>query len=296
MFSVLLRAAGVSRPLVPASRRLATVLERRTFLTSSPIAFPAAVRPPAARASAPKEPAAAAAKSAKKPAAKKPAVAKKPAAKKPVAKKAAPKKKPVVKKKAAPKKKKKAATKKKSAPKRRVAKKKVAVKKPARVTKAQGPPSRGPTPFIVFANEHRKNNPVGTIVERSVAAGAAWHALSEAEKQPYYAQAFARQAEAAEAVSKYFNNVDPAVLRQLNKQRKARNLKRIINHSLPKRPVSPYVAYYMEHRRRDLPVRESARAAGEAWKALPEAEKLVYRTRYTEQIAVWKEQNTPKSS
>ncbi|KAJ6460886.1 hypothetical protein C8R45DRAFT_533842 [Mycena sanguinolenta] len=283
MFSALnarlLARLGVSRSLVAPSR-LVNGLSRRTFLTSPRIAFPAAVRPRTAAAA--KKPAA------KKPAAKKPAAKKAAPKKKPAAKKAAPKKKPAVKK-AAPKRK--VAAKKVVKPKRRVVAKKPVAKKPPRVTKAQGPPSRGATPFIVFANEYRAAHKEGTITQRSSAAGAAWRALSEAERQPYYAQSAAQREAAKEAVTKYFNNVDPLLLRRINAQRKAQNKPRIHNHTLPKRPMSAYIAFYMETRDPSMPFEEAAKTAGAAWRALSEADRKVYTDRFSEQLKVWKEQN-----
>lgn len=52
-----------------------------------------------------------------------------------------------------------------------------------RVTKAQGPPSRGPSAFIFYATEYRKAHPGTTVVDNARAAGVAWRALSDAEKQ-----------------------------------------------------------------------------------------------------------------
>ncbi|KAF7377753.1 hypothetical protein MSAN_00198300 [Mycena sanguinolenta] len=269
---------GVSRALVAPSR-VVNGLSRRTFLTSPRIAFPAAVRPPKAVA-------------AKKPAAKKPA-AKKAAPKKAAAKKAAPKKKPAPKK-AAPKRKV-AAKKPAVKPKRRVVAKKPIAKKPPRVTRAQGPPSRGPTPFIVFASEYRATHTEGTMPERAAAAGAAWRALSEAERQPYYAQSAAKREVAKEAVAKYFSTVDPALLRRINAQRKTKKMPRIHNHTVPKRPMGPYLAFFMETRDASVSFEESAKIAGAAWKVLPQEEKDAYKNRYLEQYKVWKEQNPTAS-
>lgn len=52
-----------------------------------------------------------------------------------------------------------------------------------RITKAMGPPSkRGPTPFLTFFMEFRKQHAL-PFAEGSRAAGAEWRSLSDAAKQ-----------------------------------------------------------------------------------------------------------------
>ncbi|KAF7368980.1 hypothetical protein MVEN_00224400 [Mycena venus] len=212
LLSRLGRLAALPRLVAPSpASRLATAFVTRRTLSTSRIVFAAAVRPPATKTAVSKT-----------------GVAKKKPGPKP--KKAAPKKKPAVKK---------IASKKKVAPKKVSVAKKTVPKKSPRVTKAQGPPSRGGGPYMVFSKEYFKNHPTGSVVERARAAGAEWRALSDAEKQPYYAQAASEKAKAAQFVSEYFATVDPALLRRLNRQRKAANKPRIRNPVTVKRPPPP---------------------------------------------------------
>ncbi|KAK7023034.1 hypothetical protein R3P38DRAFT_3194982 [Favolaschia claudopus] len=250
--------------LLVSASRLPILVARRSFITSIPLAFPA-VRAPAKSTAGRKT-----ATTAKKTAAKK-----KPATKK----KAAPKKKPAAKKVAT---KKKAAPKKAAKPKGRVAAKKPVVKKSTRVTRAQAPPPRGPSPFILFSNEYGKNHKDVSIVERAKLSGAAWRALSEEEKQPYVTLSAARSTVAQEERTRYFASVDPDLLRRLNKQRIASKKNRIPVPRILRKPPSSFFLFLSEIRDPSLSAVENAKSAGAAWKTLPESEKEVYRERCLE--------------
>ncbi|KAJ7182708.1 hypothetical protein C8R43DRAFT_940815 [Mycena crocata] len=232
------------------SRAILTASTRRTFLTSSRLSLPAA-RATATKKPAVKPPKAATAKASPK---------KKPAAAKP-AKKAAPKKKKVVKKAAV-----------------KPPKKKVTPAKVPRITKAQGPPSRGGAPYTLFSQEFMAANVGKPFVENARAAGAAWRALSDAEKQPYYTKASAEKEVARKAYDQWMKDVDPELLKRINAQRKERKMPRLVNHMAPKRPLTPYMLFFKEFREGNNlsgNVIEAARAGGAAWKALTDAERDV---------------------
>jgi hypothetical protein len=181
---------GITRQLTAPStlsRALLPFATRRTFLNSAPLSLAvaaprkAAVKKPAVKAKA-KPPAKKAAlkkapakKVVKKVVPKKKLAVRKPAVRKPAAKK------PVVKKKV---------VKKVAKPKRECCLMRVlcvahnVCQAPPRVTKAMGPPTRGPSAFMLFSKEFvMPGGYNGKIIERSRAAGAAWRALTDAEKE-----------------------------------------------------------------------------------------------------------------
>ncbi|KAJ6475819.1 hypothetical protein C8R47DRAFT_1142565 [Mycena vitilis] len=280
-----LGAAAAGRPLaasVPVSR-VALSLSRRTFLTTPSLGFAAAVRPPTGKAAAAtKKPAPKRVTSTKKKDTTKKAAApkKKVAAKKPVAKKAAPKKKvkKVVKK---------------------VVKKKVAVPKVPRVLKSQGPPSRGPTSFFLFARDFRKTQPHdASVTDVARAAGAAWRALSDSEKEEYLTRARAERAIAKVRVDEYFANVDPDLLRRLNKQRAVRKLPRIRStlENTNKRPLSGFLRFSLERQTSGIPVVQQSKQRAQEWHALPEAERAAYNKRFEVEMAEWKKAQPAKAT
>ncbi|KAJ7653340.1 hypothetical protein DFH06DRAFT_1205355 [Mycena polygramma] len=282
-----LGAAAAGRPLaasVPVSR-VALSLSRRTFLTTPSLSFAAAVRPPTGKAAAAtKKPAPKRVTSTKKKDTTKKAAApkKKVAAKKPAAKKAAPKKKA------------------KKVVKKKAPKKKVAVPKaPPRVLKSQGPPSRGPTSFFLFARDFRKTQPHdASVTDIARAAGAAWRALSDSEKEAYLTRARAERALAKVHVDEYFANVDPDLLRRLNKQRAARKLPRIRStiENTNKRPLSGFLRFSLERRIPGIPVVQQSKQRAQEWHALPEAEKAAYNKRFEVEMAEWKKAQPPKAT
>ncbi|KAJ7040734.1 hypothetical protein C8F04DRAFT_1081932 [Mycena alexandri] len=277
--SVVAPVAG-PRALVAASP-VSRLISRRTFLTSPSVAFATAAKAAAApkRAVAVKKPAA------KKPAAKKPAAkksaAKKPAAKKSAAKKPAPKKKAAVRAVARPKKR-------IVKPKKRVVKKKIVPKKPLRVTRAMGPPKTRFSGYMEFITQYGATNSHLSLTDRARQGAPVWHTLSDAEKQPYIDTAVAKRAVALAAYDKWMKESDPALLRQINKQRVVKGKPRILNHSLPKRPVTPFLRFSNALRETAPPgykITEFAKDAAAQWRALSEAEKQTYRKASAEATA-----------
>ncbi|KAJ7100649.1 hypothetical protein B0H15DRAFT_927331 [Mycena belliarum] len=253
------------------SRGIFASATRRTFLTSARLSFPAA------------KAAASQAKTTKKAPAK-------------TASKVAPKKKATVTKKAAPKKKvvKKKVLKKKPAPKpkRKVVKKK-APPKPLRITKAMGPPTRGVTAFIAFMQEWAASPAASGLatLERAKNAGAAWRALSDAEKQPYVARSKAIREAAKITRDKWFTDADPALLRRINKTRKEKKLPRILNPTKDKKPTSNFIRFMADFRQTlpsDMPLTEKSRQGGAVWRAMTAAEKEPYNTAADNAMAAYR--------
>ncbi|KAJ7054091.1 hypothetical protein C8F01DRAFT_1163876 [Mycena amicta] len=251
-------AVGV-RGLVPAplSRALLASTTRRTFVSSTRLSVPAITKPaarePAARKPAARKPAARKATPAEKKPAAKATTKRKPAVKKVVAAKT-----PVVKK-----------------------KKKVVPKKVPRVTRAMGPPPYATTPFIFFNMEERAKDPSVLPVARSKQSSVKWQQMSESEKEPYMQRAREAREKARIAREKWFNEVDPLLLRRLNAQRRAKKLPRFRNpNKTDRKPLSPYFQFLVEHRATAAPAgthpREVSKAVGALWRALEPSEKEVY--------------------
>ncbi|KAJ7621221.1 hypothetical protein FB45DRAFT_928680 [Roridomyces roridus] len=299
MFSVLsarlFSRLGASTAPLAATRQIAAPasISRAIFASGTRRTFVSSTRLSLAAAAAATKPA-----TTKKPAAKKASTAttKAKATKATAAKaKATPKKKTAVKK-AAPKKK-------KPAPKKKVVKKKPVVKKkevkPERVTKAMGPPPRLMSGFMLF-NKEQSALPGVTVVERARKNGAAWRELSESEQESYRERAAIVREEMRVAYDKWMTEVDPALLRRLNKQRVKKNFPRIKNHQQPKRPMSSYMLFFKDQHALHgaLVGREAvinfAKQVGQDWRSLPEDKKEEYLEKGRKAMAEFKSEH-PKA-
>ncbi|KAJ7220532.1 hypothetical protein GGX14DRAFT_675070 [Mycena pura] len=237
------------------------LLARRTFMTSTRLSLPVA----AAKSSA-----------VKKPTATRRSTKKAPPKKKTPAKRAVPKKAAL----------KKRVARKVAAPKRRV--RVVKKKKPAskilslRLTKSLGPPRRGSSAYIFFFKEYRAKNKHLSIVDSAAACAAEWKTLSDEQKQasfyPYVAQSAANVAHQRQEIDKWLREVDPKILRLINKQRRAKNLRAIKNPFAPKRPTSGFITFFQEHRAtmQGSSITDTAKNAGAAWQALPASQRDAY--------------------
>ncbi|KAI6044562.1 hypothetical protein EDC04DRAFT_2889634 [Pisolithus marmoratus] len=131
------------------------------------------------------------------------------------------------------------------------------------------------------------------VVEITKRGGEAWASLTQAEKQPYYDEYEVLKAQHVKAREKYFNELDPSVLKAINKQRKARGKSKI--RGLPKQPplLSPYMRFASAFRSTaegnailqdktssELPVLRLGRAAGERWRSMSDDEKFPYVVAY----------------
>ncbi|KAG6902427.1 hypothetical protein C0995_016606 [Termitomyces sp. Mi166 len=147
---------------------------------------------------------------------------------------------------------------KKSVPKKKVAEKTVKakakkaakkpVKKPVKATKLVIPrsvkiPSYGLSPYIYFVTKIFKPEFAQTsenFLVNNKAAGAAWHALPESEKQKYRDICSAAHVEAAEKRQAYINSLEPAILRELNRRRVAKGKSKL--HKTMQGPPNAYVS------------------------------------------------------
>ncbi|KAG9220018.1 hypothetical protein CCMSSC00406_0006931 [Pleurotus cornucopiae] len=193
-----------------------------------------------------------------------------------------------------------------AAKKKRVVTKKRPVKAP-RVTLAMAPPRGYSGAFILF-HKHRvlqAGAPSTSLDQAKQSArdsGAAWHALSEAEKEPFLKQAEVLKEEYKKKRAEYFENNDPKILRALNKKRVAKGHKRLRNHrpaSQEPKPISSYFRFMAEFRETTegshFRGAAAARAAGERWRAMSEEEKDVYKQAWLTDKAEWEKRRQSSS-
>ncbi|PFH47571.1 hypothetical protein AMATHDRAFT_67547 [Amanita thiersii Skay4041] len=220
-----------------------------------------------------------------------PAAAKKAAPKK-TTKAAAPRKK-AAKKKTAAKPKVKAKPKRKAAPKPKP--------KPKIVLKREMlPPSSPGGPYLQFAKEYHAKYPIKSLPEAAEAmkkCGAAWNALDKSEKEKYYEQYRKAFEEYAVKRAEYFATVDPEIIKEINRRKKAKGKSKIRPPPPPveqRRPMTSYLQFYHDYRKEhsqgasDLKI--LAAEAGKAWRELPEAKKQVYKDQYMARLETWRAQ------
>ncbi|KAF8880506.1 hypothetical protein BD779DRAFT_1473802 [Infundibulicybe gibba] len=189
----------------------------------------------------------------------------------------------------------------------------VASKKPAKseitpvltITSEMKPPKRGPTSYLLFFQRFLAQHPkVQSIEEMSrftKTVGQAWHALSDAEKQPYVEQAARQNLVYERERAEWFAHVDPAVLRELDKRQKAKGKPKLTRPRDPtksKVPLSGYMTFAMEFRRTvepGVPMIEVARQTGAAWNALPVSERAEYNRSAMESRAQWEAEHKSES-
>ncbi|KAI6032663.1 hypothetical protein F5J12DRAFT_180517 [Pisolithus orientalis] len=170
-----------------------------------------------------------------------------------------------------------------------------------RVSKEDLPPKRPSPPYFIFLSKFRKDTlskgslseSETNVVEMTKRGGEAWASLTQAEKQPYFDEYEVLKAQHAKAREKYFNELDPNVLRAINKQRKARGKPKL--RGLPKQPalLTPYMrfagafrttaegnAILQDKTNSELPVLRLGRIAGERWRSMSDEEKFPYVVAY----------------
>ncbi|KAI6103156.1 high mobility group box domain-containing protein [Pisolithus croceorrhizus] len=164
-----------------------------------------------------------------------------------------------------------------------------------RVNKDDLPPKRPTPPYFLFLAKFRKDiDSDGSLNESSVVeitkrGGEVWASLTQAEKQRYYDEYEVLRSQHIKAREKYFNELDPSVLKAINKQRKARGKPRI--RGLPRQPapLTPYMRFAVAFRSTDegnailqdrasseRPMLRLGRAAGERWRSMSDEEKYPY--------------------
>ncbi|KAG6833132.1 hypothetical protein H0H87_010846 [Tephrocybe sp. NHM501043] len=204
---------------------------------------------------------------------------------------------------------------------KKVVKKEPAKKADAKLIIPQGTkiPPRGPTSYIyfftkVFSAEHVINK--DTFGDVSRAAGAAWKALSESEKQasrgstfnsgvPYitYLQKYRDissdlRAQAHKKRQEYTNSLDSKIIKEMNRRRALRGKPKVHKiHGPNGRPLNGYIRFSNNYRalHPDLG-RDVVKAAANAWNALTAEEKEVYRKAYETELVTWREKKAEEKA
>ncbi|KAI6000838.1 high mobility group box domain-containing protein [Pisolithus albus] len=168
-----------------------------------------------------------------------------------------------------------------------------------RVDKEDLPPKRPTPPYFLFLSKFRKDiDSVGSLNENNVVeitkrCSEAWASMTQAEKQPYYDEYEVQKSQHVKAKEKYFNELDPNVLKAINKQRKAQGKSKL--RGLPKQPavLTPYMRFAVAFRSTDegnailqdkanpeRAILRLGRAAGERWRRMSDEEKYPYVVAY----------------
>ncbi|KAG5645691.1 hypothetical protein DXG03_005529 [Asterophora parasitica] len=173
------------------------------------------------------------------------------------------------------------------------------VPKPTRIPTL---PHYGPTPFIHFIKSYfNVDKPAvtsETLIERAQAAGVAWKELPEHEKEKIKAESRVLRDEAKIKRDAFICDLDPAVLKELNRRRVARNKPRVVAHypDHVKRPNNAYILKTHGHTLEGLPLTQQAQKIGGIWREMSEAEKEPWVERYKEAKAEWARNHKTEAS
>ncbi|EGN94409.1 hypothetical protein SERLA73DRAFT_188283 [Serpula lacrymans var. lacrymans S7.3] len=277
--------AAASSRVTPATLNLSfvnTAAARRTFLTTSRLAFPSA-KPKSGSKTTAKKKSTSAAKTRK--ASKSSAVGS--AAKKILAEK-----------KSKPTKSRISKTKRKT---------RVKAKKPVlKVKKADLPPTRPGNPYVLFFAERVISQHAKSISDtQAIASESAkvWRGLGDEEKEPYVQKHKELKAAYEQAATDYWASLPREMLAAINKKRKSKGLKRLQRTRAFRRgiPITTYFRFAADFRlspeadelRREGKTAEGpaalriARLSGRRWRELPEAEKQPYIDAYQRDYDEW---------
>ncbi|KAF8659822.1 hypothetical protein AX16_001707 [Volvariella volvacea WC 439] len=176
------------------------------------------------------------------------------------------------------------------------AKKKAEKPKRAVIKPEMRPPKRPPSAYFLFYLDFLEKNNLKPadkqdVVNFSIKSSQAWKELTLGEKQRYHDLCATKFAEYNASYDEWARNVDPAVLKELNRRKKARGGREFhLPKDGPSRPLSAYLMFAQETRSAlpaGLTFAEAGRKLGENWKGLSEAEKEPYRQRSKEEHAKW---------
>ena len=170
------------------------------------------------------------------------------------------------------------------------------------------PPKRPKSAYFCFMDDFRAQFKAENPDNKSVAVvakagGEAWKACSEADKAKYDAQAAKLKAQHEKDLEAFkASNPNWSKLKKINKKTKATKK----DPNAPKRPKSGYFVFmdkfrkeYAEKNPDNKSVAETAKAGGEAWKALSEEEKKPFndaaaklKAKYEQDVAAYAKANT----
>ncbi|KAK2459989.1 hypothetical protein APHAL10511_007995 [Amanita phalloides] len=166
------------------------------------------------------------------------------------------------------------------------------------ITDDMKPPKRPTSPYMMFSQDFSsKLSKAGSVEEaraRAKDCSAAWHALSNSEKEQYSEDFRRRQEEYKQTREEWFKNVDPEVLEVLNKKRIAAGKRKLVKSNGdgdgdPK-PLSGYIRFMSAYRQEQgLSLIDASRAASVAWKTLSEEERKPYIDRHKQEMDEWRQ-------
>ena len=175
-------------------------------------------------------------------------------------------------------------------------------------------PKRPSTPFMMFAIQKRKNEPMqGRAADVSKELGRQWREMDEGAKRPYYAQFETEKKKYQETLSEFMaklekdGNLEIYQASELLTKSEA-NIKKLkikirkLEEEMNKPKSVPTAAFALfvsdESKGKVGKATETIRDAAEKWKAMPSAQKMVYEDRLKamrvdrdKKMAAWERKN-----
>ncbi|KAF7760262.1 transcriptional regulator family: HMG [Agaricus bisporus var. burnettii] len=145
-------------------------------------------------------------------------------------------------------------------------------------------PAGGYLTFVAeqFAKQPKVSTSEGAR-ERTRNIAAQWRTLTEQEQQAYKDKATEAGKKVKADFETWIENLDPAILREINRRRKARGKQKIRAPSKgPKGPVPAFLQFLGDFKadNPNLAIKELGKEGGVAWRQLPQARKDVYLLAY----------------
>ncbi|KAI9451855.1 hypothetical protein F5148DRAFT_1238163 [Russula earlei] len=166
---------------------------------------------------------------------------------------------------------------------------------PKVVIKPEDFPPKGPANvFGLWLHEWTRTQPKidsRNAAQNHVKKGAEiWGTVSEYDKQRYREKYDYLHAEYKRRLEEWREQVDPAVLRELNRRRRAKGQPRIRGPATG-RPLTAFIRFYLnmrdEHPRTEGDVRSYVKALSGRWRALSDAEKARYKEPARAELTAW---------
>ncbi|KAH9975266.1 hypothetical protein BGW80DRAFT_1559158 [Lactifluus volemus] len=179
-------------------------------------------------------------------------------------------------------------------------------KKKIKIEPKDLPPSRPGSAFILWYRDWYRSLPKAENIQtaqKNAATGAQiWHALPDHDKQQYREKFNDLRTEYKQRLDEWRENIDPAIVRELNRRRVSKGLNRIRSAG-DGRPMSGFLRYirqvWEENPRTegDHPAHFKAMSerASSQWKAMSDAEKAKYNDPAKDDFAAWRERRKAKS-
>ncbi|KAL9709522.1 hypothetical protein Ac2012v2_007261 [Leucoagaricus gongylophorus] len=160
------------------------------------------------------------------------------------------------------------------------------------------PPRPNPSPWTLFIKGHMNN--AGKPIQEAQSAvkklAVEWKSMTPAQQRPYYDQAREQSEEIAKKFEEWRTNVDPLILREINKRRKLKGLPRILpsrtGERKPKPPFLLYIQDFQKQQDSSVTYVETLKQAGAAWRKLSEEKKATYLQAYKKSYQEYRERSS----